>query len=429
MRYTRRSFIFFVLLALWLAPSVSVESHSTDGVAMINGTSDADQFWPRWRGPSGQGWGDDNTYPDTWSETENVQWKVEVPGQGNSSPIIWGDRIVLTTAYDGGKRRSILCFHRSDGKRLWEAFAPVANPEGSHSKNGHASSTPTTDGEYMYAYFGNHGVLAVDFDGKRLWHQDLGTFKTGHGTAGSPLLYRDRLIIFQDHGGESGSFITALDKRTGEQLWRTPRDATVGWNSPIAIRVGEHDEIIVSSQGRVQAYAPDTGKELWSVRGNTSEAIPTPVVGHGLIFCSSGRAGPTLAIRPGGAGDVTETHVVWKTPKGSPFVPSPILNGDYLYIVNDMSGVATCYEARTGKLMWQGRLGEARREGFTASPVAVNDKIFFTNDNGETFVLKAGTSFALLHVNHLNERVLASPALVDGHWYFRTEKHLIAIGR
>ena len=429
MRYTRRSFIFFVLLALWLAPSVSVESHSTDGVAMINGTSDADQFWPRWRGPSGQGWGDDNTYPDTWSETENVQWKVEVPGQGNSSPIIWGDRIVLTTAYDGGKRRSILCFHRSDGKRLWEAFAPIANPEGSHSKNGHASSTPTTDGEYMYAYFGNHGVLAVDFDGKRLWHQDLGTFKAGHGTAGSPLLYRDLLIIFQDHGGESGSFITALDKRTGEQLWRTPRDATVGWNSPIAIRVGEHDEIIVSSQGRVQAYDPDTGKELWSVRGNTSEAIPTPVVGHGLIFCSSGRAGPTLAIRPGGAGDVTETHVVWKTPKGSPFVPSPILNGDYLYIVNDMSGVATCYEARTGKLMWQGRLGEARREGFTASPVAVNDKIFFTNDNGETFVLKAGTSFALLHVNHLNERVLASPALVDGHWYFRTEKHLIAIGR
>jgi outer membrane protein assembly factor BamB len=396
---------------------------------MINGTSDADQFWPRWRGHSGQGWGDGHSYPDTWSETENVQWKVEVPGQGNSSPIIWGDRIFLTTAYDGGKRRSILCFHRSDGKRLWEAFAPVANPEGSHSKNGHASSTPTTDGEYMYAYFGNHGVLAVDFDGKRLWHQDLGTFKVGHGTAGSPLLYRDLLIIFQDHGGESGSFITALDKRTGEQLWRTPRDATVGWNSPIAIRVGEHDEIIVSSQGRVQAYDPDTGKELWSVRGNTSEAIPTPVVGHGLIFCSSGRAGPTLAIRPGGAGDVTETHVVWKTPKGSPFVPSPILNGDYLYIVNDMSGVATCYEARTGKLMWQGRLGEARREGFTASPVAVNDKIFFTNDNGETFVLKAGTSFALLHVNHLNERVLASPALVDGHWYFRTERHLIAIGR
>ena len=429
MRYIRCSFIFFFLLALWLAPSVSGAGLSTDGVAMINGTSDADQFWPRWRGPSGQGWGSNHSYSDTWSETENVQWRIEVPGQGNSSPIIWGDHIFLTTAYDGGKRRSILCFRRSDGKRLWEAFAPVFKPEGSHSKNGHASSTPTTDGEHVYAYFGNHGVLAVDFEGKRLWHQDLGTFKTGHGTAGSPLLYRDLLIIFQDHGGESGSFITALDKRTGEQLWRTPRDATVGWNSPIAIRVGEHDEIIVSSQGRVQAYDPDTGKELWSVRGNTSEAIPTPVVGHGLIFCSSGRAGPTLAIRPGGAGDVTETHVVWKTPKGSPFVPSPILNGDYLYIVNDMSGVATCYEARTGKLMWQGRLGEARREGFTASPVAVNDKIFFTNDNGETFVLKAGTSFALLHVNHLNERVLASPALVDGHWYFRTERHLIAIGR
>ena len=429
MRYTRRSFILFVLLLVWLAPSVFGEGHLTDEVAMINDTSDADKFWPRWRGPSGQGWGDGHSYPDTWSETENVQWKVEVPGQGNSSPIIWGDHIFLTTAYEGGKRRSILCFHRSDGERLWEAFAPVSNPEGSHSKNGHASSTPTTDGERVYAYFGNHGVLAVNFDGKRLWHQNLGAVEAYHGTAGSPLLYRDRLIIFQDHGGASGSFIVALDKETGEQLWRTPRNATVGWNSPIAIRVDEHDEIIVSSQRRVQAYNPDTGKELWSVRGNTSEAIPTPVVGHGLLFCSSGRAGPTLAIRPGGAGDVTATHVVWKTPKGSPFVPSPVLNGDYLYIVNDMASIATCYEARTGTLMWQGRLGEARREGFSASPVAVNDKIFFTSDNGETFVLKAGTSFKLLHVNPLNERVLASPALVDGHWYFRTERHLIAIGQ
>jgi outer membrane protein assembly factor BamB len=158
------------------------------------------------------------------------------------------------------------------------------------------------------------------------------------------------------------------------------------------------------------------------------EVIPTPVAGHGLVFCSSGRAGPTLAIRPGGSGDVTRTHIAWENSRGSPFVPSPLLYGDFLYLVNDMQSVVTCLDARTGKSMWQGRLGEAHREGFSASPVGVDGKVFFTNDDGETFVLKAGPEFQLLRVNHLNARTLASPALADGRWYFRTERHLLAIG-
>jgi outer membrane protein assembly factor BamB len=268
----------------------------------------------------------------------------------------------------------------------------------------------------------------VDFDGKTVWHRSLGSFNAYHGTAGSPLLYRDRLILVQDQRRAQGSFILAVDKETGRELWRTPRAARVGWNSPIAVRVEEHDEIIFSGQKQVQAYDPETGKELWSARGNTTEAVPTPVVGHNLIFCSSGRAGPTLAIRGGGSGDITDTHIVWRTTKGSSFVPSPILDGDYLYFVNDMAAIATCLEAQTGNLVWQKRLGRARREGFSASPVAVDGKIFFTNDDGETFVLKAGPEFKLLHVNRLNEQVQASPALVDGRWYFRSEKHLIAIG-
>ena len=163
--------------------------------------------------------------------------------------------------------------------------------------------------------------------------------------------------------------------------------------------------------------------------GNLVEVTPTPVAGHGLLFCSSGRAGPTLAIRPGGSGDVTATHIQWRTSKGSPFVPSPLLYGDYLYLVNDMVSVATCYEARTGKLMWQGRLGEAQREGFSASPVGVDGKVFFTNDSGETFVLKAGPQFEVLRINRLQARTLASPALVDGRWYFRTDQHLLCIGQ
>jgi outer membrane protein assembly factor BamB len=179
----------------------------------------------------------------------------------------------------------------------------------------------------------------------------------------------------------------------------------------------------------VHAYDPDAGKELWRCNGNLYEVIPTPVVGYGMLFCSSGRAGPTLAIRPGGRGDVSSSHVVWSSPRGSPFVPSPILYGEYLYMVNDMASIVTCFEAATGKVMFQGRLGVAQREGFSASPVAVDGKVFFTNDDGETFVLRAGPKFELLHVNQIGEPTLASPALVDGHWYIRTDSHLIAIGR
>ena len=384
-------------------------------------------FWPRWRGPSGQGVVEGTGYPETWSGTENVQWKVRVPGRGNSSPIVWGDKIFLTTAYDGGKRISVLCFRRSDGELLWEVFAPKATPESPHRKNGHASGTPTTDGVRVYAYLGNHGLVAVDVSGKMAWHRPLAAIPAFHGTAGSPLLYKDSVILYQDHEGGT-SFVAAFDKSTGKVKWSTHRDETVGWGTPIVITTGDRDELIVSSQKRVYAYNPDTGKELWTCGGNLYEVIPTPVVGHGLVYCSSGRAGPTLAIRPGGSGDVTDTHVVWKSPKGSPFVPSPLLYGDYLYMVNDIQSVATCYDAKSGGVMWQGRLGEAQREGFSASPIGVQGKVFFTNDQGDTFVLKAGPEFELLDVNRLNQRTLASPALVDGHWYFRTESHLLSIG-
>ena len=207
------------------------------------------------------------------------------------------------------------------------------------------------------------------------------------------------------------------------------RPGSFGCSTPLAIRAFDHDEIIVISQSRVHSYAPESGKELWSCRGNLFEVIPTPVVGHGLVFCSSGRAGPTLAIKPGGKGDVTNTHIAWESPRGSPFVPSPLLYGDYLYIVNDMASIATSFEATTGKLIWQGRLGLATREGFSASPVGADGKVFFTNDDGETFVVKAGPVFELLHVNKLNAQVLASPAMVDQKWYFRTDRELLAIGR
>jgi len=399
-------------------------------VSMIVPTGEAERYWPRWRGPSGQGVVDGAGYPDRWSDAENVLWRVEVPGEGNSSPIIWGRRLFLTTAYEKGTRRSILAFDRDNGRMLWETFAPDVPPERSNRKNGYATGTPSTDGKRVYAYLGNHGLLAVDLDGKTVWHRELEPMAdVSHGPAGSPLLYRDRVIIFQDQRREPGSFIAAFDKETGATLWRTKRDGSRGWSSPIAIRAGDRDEIIVSSERRVQAYDPDTGEELWRCGGNTVEVTPTPVVGEGMIFASSGRAGPTLAIRPGGSGDVTATHVVWQERKGSPFVPSAVLHDGLLYLINDIVGVATCYEATTGRVVWQERLTElAQRETFSASAVVVEGKVFFTSDQGDTFVLQAGPEFKLLHVNRLNARTLASPALVDGNWYFRTAQHLLRIG-
>jgi outer membrane protein assembly factor BamB len=410
-----------------LCGAALVHAQSGSQVRMIGAEGEGLKYWPRWRGPSGQGVVEGSGYVDTWSDTENVLWKVEAPGRGHSSPIVWGDRIFLTTAHADGPRRSILCYRRSDGKQLWETFLPAAPGERLYSKNSHASGTPSTDGERVYNYFGPLGLVAVDFSGKLVWQCDLGPVSLYHGTAGSPLLYKDRVIVFQDQ--RTGSYIAAVDKRTGKVIWKTPREEQIGWSTPVAIQAGTRDEIVVNSQNRVTAYDPATGKLLWWVNGTTMEVTPTPAVGRGLVFCSSGRQGPTLAIRPGGAGDVTATHVAWQTPRGSPFIPSPLVYGNYLYTVNDMTAVATCFEAATGKTMWQGRLGEPESHSLSASPIGVDGKVYFFNDSGEAFVVEAGPQFKLLRVNKLNERMLATPALVDGKWYFRTERHLWAIGR
>jgi outer membrane protein assembly factor BamB len=299
-----------------------------------------------------------------------------------------------------------------------------------YRKNSHASATPTTDGERIYASFGTHGMAAFDFSGKIVWRQKLGDLSNYHGSAGSPVLYKDRVFLYQDHSGSAklGSFVAAFNAKTGAVIWKKDRAQSVGWGTPIVIDAGNHDELVVSSEGRVYGYDPDTGAELWQVRGTTREVIPTPVVGHGLVFCSSGRAGPTLAIRPGGKGDVTSTHLAWSTTRGSPFVPSAIVHGDLLYMINDMQSILTVLDAKTGAPVYQDRLGVATREGFSSSPVAVGDKVFFTNDQGQTFVVHAGSTFKLLHVNELQAQVLASPALVDGTWYWRTDRELIAIG-
>ena len=418
----------FVTAVLSIA-AVSLLSQGGGEVRLIGVAGEGAQYWPRWRGPSGQGYTAPGTYANTWSPTRNIKWRVPVPGAGNSSPIVWADRIYLTSAQNNGSRLSLFAFSRTDGKMLWETPIPQQGVERVHQKNGYASATPTTDGRTIYASFGRHGLVAFDMNGKIVWHRKFGAIDNYHGPAGSPVLYKDRVFLYQDHDGSPSqrAFVAAFDARTGNTLWETPRSQTVGWGTPVVIHSGTRDELIVNSQQRVTAYDPDTGKELWTVRGMTYEVIPTPVVGEGLLFASSGRAGPTFAIRPGGTGDVTATHVAWSTPKGSPFVPSGIVHDGLLYLINDMQSILTVYEARTGTLVYQGRMGVAQREGFSASPVVVNNELFITNDEGETFVVKAGREFRLLHTNTLGERTLASPALVDGIWYWRTAGHLIAI--
>ena len=398
-------------------------------IRMVEVTGEGARFWPRWRGPSGQGLVAPGKYVNRWSPTTNVKWRVKLPGSGNSSPIVWGDRIYLTAAQQGGARLSLVALYRADGRGLWETMVPQDGVVHVHQKNGHASATPVTDGRMIYASFGRHGLVAFDTSGKIVWHRRFGPIDNYHGPAGSPVLYKDRIFLYQDHQGSTAqkAFVAAFDAKTGNTIWETPRSQTVGWGSPIVLNAGTRDELVVNSQQRVTAYDPATGKELWTVRGMTFEVIPTPVVGEGLVFASSGRAGPTYAIRPGGNGDVTGTHVAWSTPKGSPFVPSAVVHEGLLYLVNDMQSILTVYEAKTGALVYQGRMGVARREGFSASPVIVNNELFFTNDDGETFVVKAGREFRLLHTNTLGERTLASPALVDGIWYWRTAGHLLAI--
>ena len=440
------------------ARSTAHQPSASDTVRMIQVAGEGANYWPRWRGPSGQGIVTGTGYPDRWSATDNVAWRAPVEGSGNSSPVVWADRIFLTSGRNSGRDLSVLAYDRRDGSLLWEASVAPGPRESGHQKNGPASATPATDGERVYVSLGSRGLVALDLDGNRLWHTEVGRIDNYHGPAGSPLLHDERLFIYQDQ--RRGGFVAAYDTATGAEVWRTAREAPVGWGTPVLIRAGDHDELVVSSSRTVNAYDPATGAELWRCEGNNFEVIPTPVVEAGLVFCTSGRAGPTLAIRDPNAGgrsrsgvlhvrprrsdtcdparrqrphghvstDVTNSHVAWTTARGSPFVPSPLAYDGRLYTINDMASVVTAFRATTGDVLWQGRLGRAAREGFSASPVYVDGKVFFTNDDGITFVLRAGDQFELLHTNDIGARTLASPALVDGYWYIRTEDELLAIG-
>lgn len=386
----------------------------------------AETEWPAFRGPSGRSLVYETKIPMRWSATENVAWKTELPGRGNSSPVVWGERIFTTAEGEKagkGPERLLLCYGRKDGKLLWKhATEAPKEVETLWWKNTYASSTPATDGERVIAFFGNGGLLCTDLDGKRLWHRDLGPFPTTHGPGASPVLYKDLVILIQDQN-KGTPLCAAFDKKTGEERWRRERKQNMCWSSPVLLRVGDRDELVFNGSHEVTSYDPSTGETLWTCAGPSREAVPMIAAGGGLLFSASGRNGPIFAIRPGGKGNVSDTHVAWRNEIGGPHVPTPQYHDGRLYAIND-TGVLTCLEAATGATLYQQRL----RGWFSMSPLLVGELLLLVNEDGLTTIIKSGPDCEILAENDLREKTLATPAVLGGRIYFRTEKHLICVG-
>lgn len=391
----------------------------------------AQEDWPEFRGPTGQGHAGSDSLPIEWSPSKNVVWRSEVPGAGWSSPIIHHGVCYLTTAIldDAGNPGSLhaLAYDIASGQLVWnrQVFA-ISSPPRKHSKNTHASPTPIAEGDRVYVHFGPLGTAALDLSGKVLWQQTSLDYSPVHGNGGSPIIVDDKLIFSCD--GASDPFIVALDKNSGAVVWRVRRATKArsqfSFSTPLLIHVDGQPQLITPGSGVVNALNPDDGSEIWhSFYGEGYSVIPRPVYGHGMTFIGTGFDRPWVhAIKADGSGDITDTHVVWKTSRGAPNTPSLLLVGDELYFVSD-SGVASCVDAQSGKLYWNERLGG----DFSASPIDANGRIYFTNEHGRTFVVKASRQFEKLAENDLGERTLASMAVSGPSLFIRTEEHLYRI--
>jgi outer membrane protein assembly factor BamB len=428
------------------------------GLTLLNSTTRAyvSANWPQWRGPAGLGVSVEKNLPTEWSATKNINWKTPIDGRGHSSPIVWGNRVFVTTAIEGpvvpgakavkhmdgdkeflhpdsvGADRKhtfkVISLDRETGKILWEQTAFEGTPyDNRHRKSSYAASTPATDGKHVYAFFGTEGLYAYDMKGKFVWKADLGKLGTvGMGTGTSPILYENLLIMQCDEENGASSFIVALDKKTGKEVWKTPRKVQVSWATPLLVRAAKRAELITIGSETIIAYDPAKGKELWRHKGVQSNAIPSPVANNQTVFIVAGF--PTkiaMAIPLGGSGDLGDS-VAWKYEKGTAYVPSPILYGDHLYLTTDR-GILTCLDAKTGALKYEGGRVPIPAT-FTASPVAFDDKILLTSEDGDTFMVKAGSKHEILGSNSVGEPVYASPAIADGNILIRGEKNLYCIG-
>ncbi len=421
---------------------------------------EADHHWPQWRGPDGNGVAPHGDPPLTWSETSNLRYKVEIPGRGHASPVVWGDRIFLLTAVDaaapapspgsappaGGAAGSgppqsvapdrelrfvLLALDRATGKVVWERTARQARPhEGTHPDGTWASGSAVTDGARIWASFGSQGIYCYDWDGKLLWEKDLGDMQTrsAFGEGASPALAGDTLVVNWDHEGPG--FVVALDSKTGAERWRVARDERTSWATPRVVEVDGKQQVVINATGKVRAYDLATGALVWETTGMTTNAIPTPVAADGMLFVTSGFRGNALrAIKLAGArGDLTGTPAVaWSYDQDTPYVPSPLLYGGVLYFLKHNQGILTALDAASGKAVF----GPERLpgvEGVYASPVGAAGRVYIPGRNGATAVLAQGREMKVLAINKLDDGFDASPAIVGKEIYLRGRRFLYAIG-
>jgi outer membrane protein assembly factor BamB len=423
----------------------------------------ADGNWPQFRGPSSSGIGDGTNPPVQWDAEKgtNIAWKAEIPGLAVSSPVVWGDRIFVTTAVSSDTNQKfrtglygdtdpildnsphqwkLLAFDKKTGKLLWEQTAYEGKPKTKrHPKSSQASPSPVTNGSVVIAYFGSEGLVAYSVEGKLLWKKNLGIQNAGWffdpdsewGAASSPVIHKNSVIVQCDR--QKDSFIAAFNLKDGEELWRTARAEIPAWGTPTLVTGEGHTEVVTNGTKAVRSYDADTGKELWKVGPNAEITCTTPVAANGLVFITSGYppVQPIWAIKVGSSGDLTlkdgkesSDAVVWSKKSGGVYLPSPIVYGDHLYLVNN-NGVLAAYEAKTGNRAYQQRVGPGG--SFVASPVAAAGKLYITGEEGEMYVVKAGAQYELLAKNTVNEPVLATPALSGDMLIVRGMKHLFAI--
>jgi outer membrane protein assembly factor BamB len=404
------------------------------------GLASKESNWPYWRGPAADGMAVGDA-PLQWSDTQNIGWETEIPGRGNSSPVVWGDRIFLTTAVAKGSLSSggpqvehdfdVICLDRKTGKVIWQRTARTAVPhEGFHSTYGSfASNSPVTDGKNVYAFFGSRGIYCYDMNGNLVWQRDFGVqmrmFMTfGEGMA--PVLSADRLILVFDHEGDS--FMVALDKASGKEIWRVSRNEGTNWSAPLVVEYRGQKQIVVSASKKVRSYDFQTGKLIWECAGLGQNTIPQPVFQEDMVFVMSGYRNPNLmAIRLGREGDLTGSDaVVWSQTRGNSYVPSPVIYDNKLYVLAD-NGMISCYNARTGEPFYQqARL--PKTYSFKASPVGANGKLYLASENDDVVVIRMGEKYEVLATNTLTNQIfIATPAIANGEMFLRSQNQLYCI--
>ncbi|HLW64511.1 MAG TPA: PQQ-binding-like beta-propeller repeat protein [Gemmataceae bacterium] len=391
--------------------------------------------WPGWRGPTGQGYSSDSAPPLKWNAKDNVRWKAPLPDAGNASPVVWGDRVFIAQATDKGAKRGLMCFNRADGKLLWQKFVEYSKKEPTHDTNPFCSATPATDGERVIASYGSAGLYCYDFDGKELWKKDTGPQIHIWGTASSPIIHGDMAYLWIGPGERQ--ILLAMNKKTGDTVWehKEPGGASgldgdaknwIGsWSTPIIVKIGDHEELILTVPKKVRAFDPKTGKELWWCDGLTNLVYTSPVISKdGIVVAASGYHGSALAVRAGGSGDVTKTHRLWLHTQQNPQrIGSGVIVGDYFYLLNEQ-GLAQCLELKTGKDLWDKERISSPSWG---SFVHAAGKLYVTCMNGDTFVLNADPKLEVLAKNPIGERVLASVAISDGEIFIHGHKNLWCI--